>query len=107
MDEPVLNFHFNVPVDDIEYRNPSSEPTKIVLLEITGDDLMASSVLNDQRKVSGGEILAGETPVSCAFPLKDGQFSAPAICAAAVRDVVRYRNDIRRRGFIFICFFYF
>lgn len=89
MDEPTLNFHFNVPVDDIAYRKPSSEPTNIVLLEITGDDLMASSVLNDQSKLSGGVILAGETPVSWAFPRKDGQFSVPAICAAAVRDVVR------------------
>jgi hypothetical protein len=78
----------------------------MVLLEITGDDLMASSVLNDQSKVSGGEILAGETPVSCAFPRKEGQFSLPATWAAAVNDVVRYRRDMRRRGFIFICFLF-
>lgn len=89
MDEPALNFHFNEPVEVSAYKNPSSEPTNIVLLKMTGDDFMASSVLNDQSKLSGGEILAGETPVSCAFPLNDGQFSAPAICAAADRDVVR------------------
>ena len=32
---------------------------------------------------------------------------APATWAAAVNDVVRYRNDMRRRGFIFICFLFF
>jgi hypothetical protein len=58
-------------------------------LEITGDDFMASSVLNDHSKLSGGKILAGETPVSCVFPLKEGQFSLPATWAATVKEVVR------------------
>ena len=100
MDEPALNFHFNVPVDVNAYKNPSSEPTKMVLLEITGEDFMASSVLNDQSRLSGGAILAGETPVSCVFPRKEGQFSPLATWAAAVNEVVRYRRDMRRRGFI-------
>jgi len=66
---------------------------------MTGDDFMASSVLYDHNRWRGGEILAGETPVKLAFPLKDGQFSPVACCAAAVSEVVRYRNDMRRRGF--------
>ena len=79
MDEPALNFHFRVPVEVMAYRNPSSEPTKIVLLKITGDDLMASSVLNDHIMINGGVILAGETPVNWAFPRKVGQESG--VCA--------------------------
>ena len=102
MEEPVLNFHFNVPVEVKAYRNPSSEPTKMVLLEITGEDFIASSVLNDQSKLSGGEILTGETPVSCAFPLNEGQFSPLANWAAAVREVDKKMRDRTKSRFIFV-----
>lgn len=104
MDEPALNFHFKLPVEVIAYRYPSSEPTKMMLFEITGEDFIASSVLNDHKSVRGGEIVAGETPVSCSFPRKEGQFSLPTTWAAAVNDVVRYRNDMRSKGFIFFLF---
>lgn len=68
---------------------------------MTGEDFMASSVLKDHKSVSGGDIVAGETPVSWAFPLNAGQFSLLADWAAAARELVRKRNEMRRRGFIF------
>jgi hypothetical protein len=94
MDVPALNFHFSLPSEVIAYKKPSFEPTKIVLFATTGDDFMASPVLNDHNNLRGGEIWAADTPVSWLFPLKEGQLSLPAICAAAVNEVVRYRIDI-------------
>jgi hypothetical protein len=79
------------------YKNPSFEPTKMILLKITGEDFIASSVLNVHKRLSGGVIAMGETPVSCAFPLKDGQLSFPAVCETTEREIVRIKI-VRKRN---------
>jgi hypothetical protein len=74
----------------------------MVLFEITGEDFIASSVLNDHSKLSGGKILAAETPVSCAFPLNEGQFPPSATWAAVVSEVVKKIKDRTKSRFIFV-----
>ena len=96
MAEPALNFHFNFPVEVMAYKNPSFEPTKMILLKITGEDFIASSVLNVHSKLSGGEILAVETPVSCAFPRKEGQLSPKVVCETAEREIIRTSSVIKK-----------